>query len=431
MTKTPPLASLRGRPSREPAARADDVRRHNLALVVQQVAARGTVSRAELARMTRLTKGTISTHVQELLRLGLLVELGTQADGRVGRPHSVLALNGNRHCGIGIEINVDYVAVCVADLLNQVRFHRVEAVDNRGIEPARVLDRAARLVLTALEAASAEALAPAGIAVAVPGTVEVDRGRLLIAPNLGWSDLPIVEELVARLGPLDIPVVADNEANLAALGELWLGIGAESGDYVHVSGEIGVGAGIVVRGALFRGSRGFAGEIGHVVVDPGGPTCPCGGRGCLERVAGQDAILRGAGLPSTTATTLGRSGNPLRDLVERLEHGNARALAAVQDAAAALGLGLAGVVNMIDPDTIILGGTYSSLVPWLRDPLKEALARQVIASQWRPLEVRPSALGPDAAVRGAASWIIQRVLAEPATVSGGPGQDAAASGRLR
>jgi predicted NBD/HSP70 family sugar kinase len=413
MSETASAPGWRGRSRREPAARSDDVGRHNLALVVQQVAARGAVSRAELARVTRLTKGTVSTHVQELLKLGLLVELGTQPDGRVGRPHSVLALNRSGHCGIGMEINVDYVAVCVSDLLHQVRFHRVEAVDNRGIEPGRVLDRAARLVRTAVDAAAAEGLAPAGIAAAVPGTVGIETGAVRVAPNLGWTDVQVVDGLVERLAPIDVPVLADNEANLAALGELWLGIGSESGSYVHVSGEIGVGAGVVVGGALFRGAHGFAGEIGHVVVDPNGAPCACGGRGCLERVAGQDAILRAAGLPSTTATTLGHAGNPLRELVERLEQGDERASAAVRAAAAALGIGLAGVVNIIDPDTIILGGTYASLAPWLVEPLKEELLRQVIASEWRPIEIRASALGPDAAVRGAAAWIVQRVLAAP------------------
>jgi predicted NBD/HSP70 family sugar kinase len=402
---------------REPPARPDDVGRHNLALVVQHVAARGTVSRAELARATLLTKGTVSAHVADLLKLEVLVELGTQPDGRVGRPHSVLALHSGRHCGIGIEINIDYMAVCVSDLLHQVRFHHVDVVDNRGVDPGCVLDRAADLVRTAYRAAIAEGLSPAGIAAAVPGTMEMETGALLVAPNLGWTDVPVVDELLERLCPLDLPVVADNEANLAALGELWLGIGGESGSYVHVSGEIGVGAGIVVAGALFRGMRGFAGEIGHVVVDRNGPDCSCGGRGCLERVAGQDAILRAAGLPTATATTLGHPGDPLHELIELLEAGDPTASGAVHAAAEALGIGLAGVVNVIDPDTIILGGTYASLAPWLVQPLRSSLVRQVIASEWRPIEIRTSTLGPDAAVRGAAAWVVQRVLAAPGMVA--------------
>jgi predicted NBD/HSP70 family sugar kinase len=268
-------------------------------------------------------------------------------------------------------------------------------------------------VRTAIAAAETEGLAPAGVAAAVAGTVELETGAVLVAPNLGWTGVPVVDELVERLAPVDVSVIADNEANLAALAELWLGIGGESGSYVHVSGDIGVGAGIVVGGALFRGARGFAGEIGHVVVDRNGPACSCGGRGCLERFAGQDAILRAAGLPSTTATTLGHPGDPLCGLIERLEQGDEAASAAVRVAAEALGIGLAGVVNVIDPDTIILGGTYAPLAPWLTDSLRESLVRQVIASEWRPIEIRVSELGPDAAVRGAAAWVVQRLLAAP------------------
>jgi predicted NBD/HSP70 family sugar kinase len=402
---------------RAPAARADDIRRHNLALVVHEVAARGMVSRAQLARLTKLGKGTVSAHVQELLRLGLLTELGTQSGGRVGRPHAVLALNPNRHCGIGLELGVDYVAVCVADLVNHTRFHRVEAVDNRALEPGFVLDRAGRLVRAALQSAAHERLLPAGIACALPGAVEVESGMLLVAPNLGWTNVDVREQIVQRLAPENVPVFVDNEANLAALGELWLGEGLGSGDYLHVSGEIGIGGGIVVGGRLFRGARGFAGEIGHVVVKPDGPECTCGGRGCLERVAGQDAILRSAGLPSTTSTTLGHAENPLRELVEHLQQGDPRALGAVRDAARALGVGLAGVVNAIDLDTVILGGAYAPLFPWLVEPLREVLDSQVLASQARQLKLRASALGPDAAVRGAAAWIIQRVLAAPDAVA--------------
>jgi predicted NBD/HSP70 family sugar kinase len=414
MAQAPQTTAPRpGTPGLQPPARPVDVRQHNLALIVQRVAAVGSASRAELARITHLTKGTVSTLVQELIRLGLLVELGVQQDGRRGRPRSALALNGDYLCGIGLEINVDYVAVCAADLLHRVRFHRVEVIDNRGVAPPRVLDRAARLVRTALEAAETDGLVPAGIGVALPGTMVVDERRLLVAPNLGWSNVAIGDELVERLMPIDVPVLVDNEANLAALGELWLGIGDESGDYVHISGEIGVGAGIVVDGALFRGSRGLAGEIGHVVVDPNGPICSCGGRGCLERVAGQDAILRGAGLPTTTATSIGLSENPLHDLLGLLEGEDERALAAVRNAAIALGIGLADVVNTIDPDAVILGGTYAPLAPWLEKPLEQTLAGQVIASEWRPIKIRASTLGPDAAVRGAASWIIQQVLSAP------------------
>jgi predicted NBD/HSP70 family sugar kinase len=396
-----------------PAARPNDLRRYNLALVLREVVAQGGSSRGEIARATGLTKGTVTVLVQELERLGLLVELGSQADGRVGRPRRALGLNGEHHCGIGLELNVDYTAVCVADLLQRTRFHRVEAVDNRGVSPAEVLDRAARLTATALEAAEAKGLSVAGAGVAVPGMVRVAEGTLLLAPNLGWTDVAVADELAARLNGRELPILVDNEANLAALGELWLGIGSEVGDYVHLSGEIGVGAGVIVDGALFRGSRGFAGEVGHVVVDPGGEPCSCGGRGCLERVAGQEAILRAAGLPLSSGTSLGYGESAVPALVDLLEAGDPDALRAVAVAGGAIGSALADVVNVLDADTIVLGGLYATLAPWLAEPLEDNLAEQVVASTWRPVEVRASKLGPDAAVRGAAAWIVQRVLAAP------------------
>lgn len=400
-------------PARQPGARPLDVRRHNLALVMEHAAAHATVSRAEIARLTGLTKGTVSVLVAELLDRGLLLEHGPQADGQIGRPRSELALNGDGLCGVGLEIGVDYLSVCVADLRQRVRHERIEVADNRGVAPAGVLDRAQRLVEAALAAAGGEGLTVAAIGVALPGMLQTPEGRLLVAPNLGWSDVPIKDELTARLRGSGLPVLAENEANLAALAELWLGSGADAGDYVYVSAEIGIGAGLVLGGTLFRGSRGFAGEIGHVVVDPGGAPCSCGGRGCLERVAGQEAILAAAGLPTTAATSLGHADSPLPDLIELLARGDERATAAVGAAGTALGLALADVINLLDPESVILGGIYAPLAPWLAATLEAGLGTQVIASGSRPVAVRASTLGASAAVRGAAASVVRRVLASP------------------
>ena len=392
------------------AARPFDVRRHNLALVTQQVATHEHVSRAELAKLTGLTKATVSVLVQELLDAGLLLELGPQPSGQVGRPRTALSINGDGVCGVGLEIGVDYLAVCVADLVNRVRFERIEAADNRGVPPARILDRAERLTAGAIAAAAAEGLVPAALGVALPGMVQDDGGRLLVAPNLGWSDVPIMDELRTRLRATELPILADNEANLAALAELWLGVGADVGDYVYVSAEVGIGAGLIVGGALFRGAHGFAGEIGHIVVDPSGPDCSCGGRGCLERVAGQEAILAAAGLPMTAATSVGHSDSPLPELIRILEEGDEQAAAALTTAGTALGIALAGVVNVLDAGTIVLGGIYAPLAPWLTEALEASLRRQVLAARARSLQVRVSGLGPDAAVRGAAAWVVQDTL---------------------
>lgn len=362
--------------------------------------------------MTRLTKGTISSLVEELIVRRILVERTAGPQGQPGRPPSgVLALNGDSHCGIGVEINIDYIAVSVADLLRRVRFDKVETRDNRTARQSAVLDRAAQLVKGAIAAATRSGLTPVGVAVAVPGAVDLEGGVLMRAPGLAWSDVAVVAEMRRRLQQPNLPILAENEANLAALGELWLGLGADAGDYVHVSGESGVGGGIIVDGALFRGARGFAGEIGHIVVDPQGPLCTCGGRGCLGRVAGKEVLFELAGLRPDTATRLGGSKPVLQELLTMLGRDDPRAIRALDHVAHALGLALADIVNLIDPETIVLGGIFAPLSPWLIEPLSATLSRQAMRGANTPVSVRASQLGPDAAVRGAATWVVQKLLA--------------------
>ena len=395
-------------------ARQDALRQHNLALVLQHIAAAEPVSRARIAAATSLTKTTVSSLVDDLVSARLVTELGPEARGAIGRPGSALALNRTGHVGIGLEINVDYIAVCVANLVGEVRYLRTRPRDNRGRSPAKVLGRAVRMTQTAIGLAEAAQLTVAGLAVAVPGPVETDRGLLRLAPNLGWVDVPVAEILADRFDTHDLAVVVDNEANLAALGELWFGGHEDLDDFIHVSGEIGVGGGIVIGGELFRGVRGFAGEIGHVVVEPDGPRCRCGARGCLEQVAGQEAILRAAGLTGTVGTSLGRQGGSVDELLARARDGEPDTLRAIESAGRALGIGLSATVNVVDPSTVVLGGLYAGLEPWLSKPLLEELRERAIALGWSPVRLLASRLGPDAAVRGAAGAVVKRVLSEPA-----------------
>jgi predicted NBD/HSP70 family sugar kinase len=403
------------RTGRSPA-RQDALRPHNLALVLQHIAGGDPVSRARIAAATGLTKTTVSSLVDDLVSARLVVELGPEARGEIGRPGSALAVDPSGYAGIGLEINVDYIAVCLANLVGEVRYLRTRAQDNRSQSPAKVLGRAVRMIGTALARAEAARLTVAGLAVAVPGPVETDSGLLRLAPNLGWVDVPVAGILADRLAGHDLAVVVDNEANLAALGELWFGGHHDLADFIHVSGEIGVGGGVVLSEELFRGVRGFAGEIGHVVVQPDGPRCRCGARGCLEQVAGQEAILRAAGLTGAVGTSIGQPGGSVAELLARARAGDPATLRAVESAGRALGIGLSATVNVVDPSTVVLGGLYAALEPWLRGPLLEELSERAITHRWSPVQLLASRLGPDAAVRGAAGVVVKRVLSEPAAV---------------
>ena len=391
------------------------VRRHNLGVVLRHVSEHGPRSRATIALETGLNKTTVSSLVTELIGLDLLVERGLEQRGTVGRPGQVVELSGSGVVALGLEINVDYLAVRALDLTGAERHRNLDVGDNRRVEVGAVLDRLCALATAALDEVQTEGLRPVGATVALPGLVDAARGSLLVAPNLAWNEVAVVDELHDRLSGPPFPLAADNEANLAALAELWEGTARGLRDVLYVSGEIGVGAGIIVGGELFRGSQGFGGEFGHMTIDPNGRSCACGSRGCLETLAGLEPLLETAGLdPGEAATTTG-SGEPVSALATRARMGDQQALAALRDAGHWLGIGIASAANLLNFQAVVLGGFFAQLATWLAAPIARELETHVLASEWGVPRVLPSTLGPEAAVRGAAALSLRRVLTDPAS----------------
>ncbi|GAA2442016.1 ROK family transcriptional regulator [Streptomyces glaucus] len=377
------------------------MRRRNLARVMHTVSAGGPLSRAAVASRIGLTRAAVSSLVDELIRSGLLEELGPERPGRVGRPGSALAVSGRGPAGVGAEVGVDHLAVCAVDLRGQVRARAVRYGANRGRPPEPVAGELAGLVRRVVAEAEGQGLWPAGLAVAVPGLVARDARTVVRAPNLDWQDTDL-----GALLPGDLPLTVDNEANFGALAELWLGDGTPR-DFLHVSAEIGIGAAVVVDGRLLRGTRGFAGELGHVPVRPDGPECACGGRGCLEQYAGEDAVLRAAGVaPGEDRVGL---------LAGRAAQGDEAVRRALRDAGTALGIALTGAVNLLDPDGVVLGGALAGLAPWLLPSLRAELARRT-AGPACPVSV--SELGSEGPLLGAAHSVVRGVLDDPASVAG-------------
>ena len=282
------------------------------------------------------------------------------------------------------------------DLTGTVLGRRVVRADNRRRTPDRMLAELDRLCA---ELAPPNLL---GVALAVPGVVGAD-GRLLRAPNLPrLTGVALAERLEILVGQ---PVLVDNEANLGALG--WLhDAGPEYRDFVYVSGEIGVGAGLVVGGALYRGTAGFAGELGHVVVERDGPGCGCGGRGCLEQYAGLRVLLDASGQPD------------LPSLVAAADRGDRPARSAIAAAGSALGVGLASLLNVLDLPTVVLGGSYAPLFELITPPLRAELDRRLLSGAG--IELTRSGLGAEAAVLGAAGAVVERALADPGALAGLP-----------
>ncbi|WBB79515.1 ROK family transcriptional regulator [Micromonospora sp. WMMD882] len=393
------------------AVRQTSLREINLALLLGRIAAAPRPpSRADLAADTGLTRATVSAVVDDLIGGGLVTEVDPTPRARAGRPARGLLLAGHGPAGLGLEVNVDYLAACVLDLAGAVRHRTVRRVDLRLLSPGETLGLVAELAARARADADDQGLTLAGAALAVPGLVGAG-GVVRLAPNLGWREVD-VPALLATRPPLTEAVpglpalVVDNEANLAALGELHAGRAGVT-DFLYISGEVGIGAGIVLDGTLYRGGRGWSGEIGHLPVHPEGRPCRCGGRGCLEQYAGQEAIIGAAGL----------GGDDLPAHAARLhrlaDEGDPATLAALAEAGTALGVAVAGVVNLLDLDTVVLGGGYAPLARWLSPPVTAEVSRRVLTAAWAPVTIRPAVLGADAAAVGAAGSVVRRIIARP------------------
>lgn len=408
MTTPPTLPSpgpghqLGGSGGRAGAARQHTLRHHNLGLVLHHVmAAPVPVSRADVAAATGLTRATVSALVDRLLAARLVAELEPVAAQRAGRPAVPLVPARGTVAAVGMEINVDYLGVRAVDLAGQVLVETVERADFRGSAPGPALDRLAELAGGVLAELRAAGVAIVGTALALPGLVDSVTGPLRVAPNLGWRDVDVVGLLTAHPVLAGLPPRLGNEANLAALAEA-RAVGGGPSSFVYVSGEVGIGGAIVIDGEIFAGRHGWSGEIGHVVL---GAPADLDGAGTLETFAGQDAILRRAGLPLSTSVA---------ELVALATADDPATTAALATAGAALGMVLAGVVNVVDVETVVLGGIYADLAPALRPHVLAQLRRRVIAAPWSSVDVVVARAGRYPALTGAALSVLEPVVSDPA-----------------
>jgi predicted NBD/HSP70 family sugar kinase len=395
------------------------LRRNNLSVVLRHLRDAGPRSRARVAADTGLNKATVSSLVAELVERGLLREGAAEAErGAMGRPGQLVELHGRGVCGVGAEVNVDYLAVTALDLSGEVVSERRDPVDVAHLDPGTTLDRLARLIQEAVAAVAARGGQTVGVTLAVPGLVKSAAGALALAPNLGWQEVPVVDAMRERLGGPSYPVWVDNEANLAALAAYSeMGAEAKVQDLVLLTGAVGVGGGVVAGGHLLRGGHGFSGEVGHMPVAPAGGTCGCGRTGCWETVVGLKALLaKAADADDPVRDPSLDVERRLAEITRRAEAGDARTLAALADVGTWLGIGGAILVNILNPDVLVLGGYFATLGPWLTEPLEQAIRDGVIAPDGGGCRVIRSDLGFTAAVRGGAQISLDQVFIDPTLV---------------
>ncbi len=399
-----------------------DVRRNNLEVVLRQLAVTGADSRASIAARTGLTPSTVSRLVGELMELGLVREVGEEAGlpshRAPGRPATLLELDGRHVLALGAEINVDYIAVLGNDLAGRERYEIRQAFDAVSAGPERSAEALAVLCAEAIAnvtvAAEARPVTVAGLTVAVPALVDVSQGVVTQAPNLHWTSFPLAAVLAGLPGLAGLPMSIGNDANLGALAEYRVGSHAGVRDLIYVTGEVGIGGGVISGGQPLLGSHGHGGEIGHMNLDPGGPGCGCGRRGCWEAFIGLGALLR--------ATATGEAGLPDRafapeakvaDVAARARDGEQRVLAALSEVGHWVGAGAANLVNLFDPQAIILGGYFRQIAEWILPPAIAGMRAGVLAPDTGGCALVTSSLGFSAATRGGALRVIDQVLSDP------------------
>ncbi|MFG3370582.1 ROK family protein [Streptomyces sp. NPDC090032] len=418
-------ADLRGAGVRdlgsEGASRASDrasLRRTNLGLVLRLLRDAGPRPRTQIAEETGLPKATITNLVGELVERGLVREGEAERLGSVGRPSRTVEIDGRTICGIGLEINVDYLSLIALDLRGETVVERHTPFDARGTEPDAVLDRMAEAIDETRDTLRARGVHPVAVTVGAPGVIGMDTGVVSYASNIGWREVAVTEGLRTRLGPGIPPIRLENDAKLGAVAEYLVVAEADIHDLIYVTGETGVGGGIISDGRLLRGSAGFAGEIGHMPLDPTGQPCSCGRRGCWETMVGLSALLRLAA-PSNDSVH-----DPTVDLEQRLaelrrraDSGDAATRAALEQIADGLALGLALLVDVLNPRAIVLGGYFAHFGDYLVDRVRGELSSRVMAPEAGRCDVIPSALGFSAAARGGACLALDRVYQDPSVIS--------------
>ncbi len=390
--------------------RSETVRRSNLSAIVRALHAAGPLSRSELVARTGLTRSAIRDLVGELAAAGLVVEEGAAHLGTPGRPSPLVRIEPTGGVVLALEIAVDSLAAAFVGLGGTVlALERVDrprghsSVDDIVTDLVRLVARIRR---------RHPASAPiAGIGVAVVGVVRRTDGLVSMAPNLGWTDVPLGARLAAALRT-DAPITVANEADLGVLAEHRRGEAVGVDDVVYLSGEVGVGGGLIVAGQALTGAAGFGGEVGHVAFDPAGLPCRCGSVGCWETLVGEEALLRLAGHPADG----GRAG--VDAVLAEAAAGSPTARAALDEVGRWLGVGLAGLVNILNPQLVVLGSLFGRIHPFVRAALEAELDRRTLPGPRALVRVVPARLGADAPVLGAAELALEPLLADPASLAG-------------
>lgn len=394
------------------------MRETNLSVILDMLRKNEPISRTDLAKISGLNKATVSSLIRDLQNGGFVHDVQQFSSIKGGRPPIGLGLNPAAGTFIGAEIGVDFISAIVTDFSAKIIWRHDESTIEMPGEQA-ILQKAMEILQTAHEHALSSKGRIFGLGMGLPGLVDAASGSLLVAPNLGWINVPVRNLLLERF---DIPIFVENEANLAALGETYFGAAAGFDNVLYLSSGVGLGGGIVLNGQIMTGTTGFSGEIGHMTLVPeNGLPCNCGNMGCWETVASQWAVFRHVeeaiqrGQASSLKAVLSEPPNRLSipTIVQAAQGGDPVAIAALEEIGRWLGIGLANLINALNPRRVVFGGILSLAHEFLLPVIHASVAEHAWRFSYEACDIVVAENGADACVFGGVAAVYRQFLSEP------------------
>jgi glucokinase-like ROK family protein len=369
------------------------VKKNNKALVLSLIIEKETISRADIANVTGLNKTTVSSLVTELLEDELIYESGPGISSGGRRP-VILHFNRNTGYAIGVDIGVNYVLAVLTDLKGKIIVEKSQNVNRTSY--SSIISTVQTMIQSLMDEMPNSRYGIVGIGVGVPGIVNKE-GSVLLAPNLGWTNIQLKEDL-ERI--FNVPIIIENEANAGAVGEQQFGAGQDYENILYVSAGIGIGVGIILNKELYQGKSGFSGEMGHMIIELNGKRCNCGSRGCWEAYASENALLEMAG----------ENIDSLESLIELAKNGEKSAIELFEKIGQYLGFGINNIINTFNPDQVIIGNRLASIREWIEEPILTTIENHTLAYHQKEMQLQFSKLGKYSTALGVSAFVVDHFI---------------------
>jgi glucokinase-like ROK family protein len=377
------------------------VKNGNKSIVLDTIKKHSPISRADIAQSVGLNKGTVSSLVSELLEEDLIYESGPGLSSGGRRP-VMLLFNQIAGYSIGIDLGVNYLLGLLIDLNGNIINEK--KINFNQLTFSQIQRHLFEMIDHLISSAPKSAYGIIGIGVGVPGIVS-KSGEILLAPNLEWKHVHLKEIIESRY---DVPVIIENEANAGAYGEKKYGISQNFDNIIYVSAGIGIGTGLILNGNLYRGSNGFSGELGHMVIKANGLKCRCGNMGCWELYASERALLKKA--ESSGILPRDRSELALESLNKLAADGHEETISLMKETGDYLGIGLTSIINTFNPQQVVIGNRMASSLEWLKPTLTKRIKDNTIGFHQRDLQIDFSELHIHSAALGVSAFTVENFL---------------------